>query len=587
MKVEYESRTNLLIITCKIFENDFPRNLPNRKFNNKLKGWTAPCVRFNAMVIKEKWYPISTIHISDEAKQAIEDVIQGLGIKKNPFPEKFPFKMEPRDYQKRGLDYTYSLNVCAYHMAMGSGKSKMAIDKLSCHFIEGQIKAILMVCPCSVRHVWITQFLEHCPLDYELKIIPSSKELTKGVLKELNEYVNIKSDKLKVLVVGTESLQQVGGKALKIATEFMGLNSAAVVVDEAHDIKNAEASRSKNLFNITRKSPYRIVMTGTPVSQGILDLYGLFQFLEPNIIGIGDYWSFKRRYAITQDIQVDGRRFKKIVGYQNIDELMDLIRPFTYQVTKEEAAKELPEKIRLKRYVTMNKEQVQVYNDIRKKRVADVMNDKGQPVGVVINHVLAAFTALQQIAGGFVSRGTGQYNNSGKEIRETLPVTKTNPKITELKKVIDELDDTEQVIIWCRYRAEVALIQKELSGYKTNKFKHDSVVYLDKTAAERSEIEKAMDRKEIRYFISTPNSGGTGLTMNTVAYVVYFSNSQRLLYREQSEDRNHRIGQQRNVTYIDIIAEKTVDERILTSLKDKKDLSEYVKSCLENNRLPF
>jgi SNF2 family DNA or RNA helicase len=539
------------------------------------------------MVIKEKWYPISTIHISDEAKQAIEDVIQGLGIKKNPFPEKFPFKMEPRDYQKRGLDYTYSLNVCAYHMAMGSGKSKMAIDKLSCHFIEGQIKAILMVCPCSVRHVWITQFLEHCPLDYELKIIPSSKELTKGVLKELNEYVNIKSDKLKVLVVGTESLQQVGGKALKIATEFMGLNSAAVVVDEAHDIKNAEASRSKNLFNITRKSPYRIVMTGTPVSQGILDLYGLFQFLEPNIIGIGDYWSFKRRYAITQDIQVDGRRFKKIVGYQNIDELMDLIRPFTYQVTKEEAAKELPEKIRLKRYVTMNKEQVQVYNDIRKKRVADVMNDKGQPVGVVINHVLAAFTALQQIAGGFVSRGTGQYNNSGKEIRETLPVTKTNPKITELKKVIDELDDTEQVIIWCRYRAEVALIQKELSGYKTNKFKHDSVVYLDKTAAERSEIEKAMDRKEIRYFISTPNSGGTGLTMNTVAYVVYFSNSQRLLYREQSEDRNHRIGQQRNVTYIDIIAEKTVDERILTSLKDKKDLSEYVKSCLENNRLPF
>jgi len=370
-------------------------------------------------------------------------------------------------------------------------------------------------------------------------------------------------------------------------TKYTKNNVLAVVVDEAHDIKNVEASRSKNLISITREAIYRVIMTGTPVSQGILDLYGLFEFLDPDIIGIGDYWSFKSRYAILQNIEVSGRSIKTVVGYKNIDELMELIRPFTFQVTKEEAARELPDKVYLKRYVDLGKEQMKLYTDIRKDRVSDIENIKGKSVEVVVQHILSAFTALQQITGGFISRGTGEFNNQGKEIREILPVVKVNPKIVELKKVIAEIEDTEQVIIWVKYRAEAFLIEQELKGYLTDKFDQDSVVYLDKTPEERAKVEKDMDNKKIRYFISTPNSGGTGLTINTVAYVVYYSNSQRLLYREQSEDRCHRIGQNRNVTYIDIIANKTVDVRILMNLKNKKDLSEYVKACLNNKTLPF
>lgn len=587
MLVTYNQKTNTLIIQTKFHENDFPRQLPNRKFDGRLKVWIAPCIRFNAQLIKDKWYKISTIKITDEAKQAIEDTLRGFSnLKREPFPENYSFKMAPREYQKKALDYTRSLRVCAYYMAMGSGKSKTVIDKMVCNFLEGNVQALLIVCPCSIRHVWLTQFEEHCPIPYEIEIAELKDRKN---IRDVGQFIELKTDKLKVLVVGVESLQLASGKAVDACTRYMQKNNAGVVVDEAHDIKNADASRSKNLYKITRDAPYRVVMTGTPISQGILDLYGLFEFLDPNIIGIGDFWSFKKRYAIMQDMKIHNRTIKKIVGYQNIEELMELIRPFTYQVTKEEAAKELPEKVYLRRYVEMTKEQASVYADIRKDRAAEIEKVKGENVMVVINHVLAAFTALQQIAGGYVSRWTEKYTNNGDEIREVIETVKpgNNPKVLEIKRIIDELDDREQVIIWCKYRHEVYMLEKELSDYKTEKFTKGSIAYLDKTKGERMAIQEDMDNKRVRYFISTPNSGGTGLTMNTVAYVVYYSNTQRLLFREQSEDRNHRIGQKRSVTYIDIIAERTVDDKILSSLKDKKELSDYVKTCLDSQEAPF
>ena len=580
MEVNYNKKNNTLIIEPKIYETDYVRKLPNRKYSTRLKAWTAPCIRFNAKHIKDNWYNLEFIRFSIEAKNAIEQTLDILKIVKKDFPNSYPYKMKPRDYQKKGLDFIYSLTICALYMATGSGKSKTVIDKLACHYIEGKIDSILMVCPCSIRQVWITQFKEHCPIGYDI-IIAELK--TEKNLREINEFIDAKTNTLKVIVVGIESLQLEKSKAMLVCKKYMEECEPAVVVDEAHDIKNPTASRSKNLFKITRNAPYRIVMTGTPVSQGILDLYGLFNFLDPNIIGIGDFWSFKNRYSILEEMQISGRSIKKVVGPKNVNELMEIIKPFTYQVTKNEAAAELPDKIRLCRYVNMTKEQQKIYNDIRIERVTEIDKaKKEQSYTVAINNVLAAYTALQQICGGFVSRKTGVYKNNGDEIRETIEVVKgkNNPKILEIKRVIDELDDSEQIIIWCKFRSEAFCLAQELKGYRTDKFKYDSVVYLDKTAEQRISIEEQMNNKEIRYFISTPNSGGTGLTMNTCAYVIYFSNSQRLLFREQSEDRCHRIGQQRNVTYIDIIMQNTVDEKIIDSLKNKKDLSEYVKTCL-------
>lgn len=580
MFIRYRKKTNNFIIETEINELDIVRKLPNRKYNISSKVWIAAAVRFNAVLINE-WINKGIVNLSDEAKEILDNILNGLDIKQEDFPCDYPFKTIPRDYQKKGLDYTYSLKNCALHMATGSGKSKTVIDKLSCHYLEGKIKNVLIVCPCSVRHVWITQFKTHCPVDYILEIANIKSRKEEDVI---NIFISNRTDKMKVLVVGVESLQLSNSKPVKLCEKYLDDTNMAIVVDEAHDIKNHAASRSINLFKMSRKASYRITMTGTPVSQSILDLYGMFNFLDPNIIGIGDYWSFRNRYAEMQEKKVRDRTIKIVIGYKKIDELMDIIRPFTYQVTKEEAAKEIPDKVYLSRYITMGKDQKKAYKDLKKDRMTTFPDSTDATV--IVNHVLAAYTALQQITGGHVVYNTDKYNNKGVAIREILPLVfpAKNPKVLEIKSIIDGIEDDEQVIIWAKYRHEVFMLEQELMNYKTDNFKQGAISFLDTSPSDKSRIEKDMNNKDIRYFISTPNSGATGLTMNTVAYVFYYSNSQRLLFREQSEDRNHRIGQYRKVTYFDIIAENTVDEKILDSLSSKKDLSEYVKKCLEEKR---
>jgi len=588
MEVTYIQSTNNLSISCHPYEADYPRSLPNRKYVGKLKVWLAPCIRVNAQIIHDAWFGHTRINVNAEAREAILKTLDGSKIVKEPFPSDFKFKKPCYPHQKKGLDYIYSLQNSALFVEMGLGKSKMALDKIGCHYLEGNTNAILVVCPCSIRFNWIEEIKTHCPVEYEFEV---AELKTTSNIKAVTKFINYKTSKLKILIVGVESLQ--AGKAIKICSEYIAKHDTSVVVDEAHTIKTYDAARTKNLIAMSRGTKYRMIMTGTPVSQGILDLYGQFQFLDPNIIGIGDFYSYKYRYTISEKIELKRknetdkkREVYLVVGHKNISELMEIIRPFVFQCTKAEAL-ELPDKIRIKRYVTLTKDQLNLYNEVKTERVALIPNT--DDLRVIVKNVLSLYMSLQQIVGGFVSRGTGEYNANGKEIRETiaLGVKDKNPKIMELKSIIDELPDGEQVIIWAKYRAEVFLIAQQLERYKTDKFEKSCAVFLDKTDTEREQIKKDILDKKVRYFISTAKSGGTGLTMNTAAYVVYFSNSFSQLEKAQSEDRNHRIGQKRNVTYIDLVAKGTVDENILTALRNKKNLSDYVKDCLKNGDNPL
>lgn len=583
MEITYNERSNALHIKTKIYENDQVRALPNRKFSNRLGMWIAPCLRMNMLHIYNTW-DLEGQYISPQAKLKILESVNGDKIQKKPFPNNIDFVYPPYEHQEKALDYVYSLPNSALFLEMGLGKSKIAQDKISCHYVEGDIDAVVIVCPCSIRFNWVEELKTHCAVPYtvftaELKGTKSQKEAVK--------YIAQKTDKLKVWIVGVESLQLSTSKAVILTREFIKKHRTAVIVDEAHDIKTHNAARSKNLFDMSRNAVYRMVMTGTPISQGVLDLYGLFHFLDPDILGIGDYYSFRNRYAIMEDLQVGQNRvIKKVVGYKNIEELMEIIKPFVFQCTKDEAL-DLPAKTRLKRYVALTAEQKRVYDELRKESVSIL--DAESDTRVLIKNALSGFTALQQVCGGFVSRGTGEYGANGEEVRETVQLVDSdkNPKLNELKRIIDELPDDEQVIIWARYRAEVFMITEALNRYRTNKFSIGAVSFLDKTDSERKDINLYMQDKKIRFFVSTPMSGGKGITLNSVRYVVYYSNTFPHRDKVQTEDRNHRIGQHRPVTYIDLVAEKTVDEKILYALQQKKDLADYVTECLKEKEELF
>jgi SNF2 family DNA or RNA helicase len=328
-----------------------------------------------------------------------------------------------------------------------------------------------------------------------------------------------------------------------------------MVVDESTTIKNPRAARTKSLIKTARKAKYRRILTGEPVTRSPLDLYSQCQFLDPALLGFSSYYSFRSRYAIMMDMQAGPRSFKKIVGFQRLEELSDLIKKFSYRVKKDDCL-DLPEKIYQYRYVDLTPEQAKIYNDLTSVAFSLFENNL-----VSVDNVLTQILRLHQIVCGHFRSDDGEL--------VSLP---TN-RVKELMSVLEEAPD--KVIIWANYVADIQQISKSLS----EKYGKESfVTYYGGTNDEdrQTAISRFQEDPTCRFFVGNPQTGGMGITLTSANTVVYFSNSYNLEHRLQSEDRAHRIGQKNNVVYVDLVCPKTIDAKIVKALRDKKEISGQV-----------
>jgi SNF2 family DNA or RNA helicase len=258
------------------------------------------------------------------------------------------------------------------------------------------------------------------------------------------------------------------------------------------------------------------------------------------------------------------RRVKVVRGYQRLDELSELIEPFSYRVLKEDCL-DLPPKIYIKRDVELTEEQQKLYSTM--KAIARSYLNGEQLTAV---NALSQLLRLHQITCGHFVSDTGE-----------IQILKNN-RISELLKILEETEG--KVIIWANYVPNIKAIIEAISTAKDEEgnliYGEESVVsYYGETPDEERQknIKNFQDpNSEVRFFVGNPQTGGYGITLTAANTVVYYSNSYDLEKRLQSEDRAHRIGQKKSVTYIDLIAEKTVDEKILNALKNKIDIASQV-----------
>jgi SNF2 family DNA or RNA helicase len=326
-------------------------------------------------------------------------------------------------------------------MDMGTGKTKVSLDLLGALYLDQKVDRLLVVTKFSTRKNWEREVGIHLPFEADVMVLDTTKP-------KVFEKWNTAGDRFKILIVGTESLA--AGSAVNYADAFLMVSTrAAMVVDEAHMIKNHSAVRSKACVSLGRKAEYRFIMTGTPVANGPMDVFMQFEFLDPNIIGIGDFYSFRNRYAV-----MGGYEGKEIVGYQNLDELIELISPFIFQVRKSEVLTELPPKVFAVREVQMTDEQKRLYRQISKEDKA-VSGDRG----VTVKSVLERMLRLQEICGGIIAyeRNPDLYNP---DKYEHCRIPGKNPKVEELKAIMEETEGA--VIIWCRFLEEIAMVSEAL-----------------------------------------------------------------------------------------------------------------------------
>lgn len=500
------------------------------------------------------------------------------------------YRTDPYEHQDTVFKRTRDEPAWGLFLDMGCGKSKILIDTTCWLYCEGRINGLFLIAPKGVYGTWtdetIGQLVTHLPLDVlaRAKILKwRSNHATKKFQEELQDLLSTDQDDLAIFVMNAEALTS--RPAVGAAVAFLKSRAVLMGVDEATLIKTPTAQVTQKVVALGRGARFRRVLTGTPVTNSPLDVYSLYEFLGPDILGFSSYFAFRNRYAIlekkpigplrpTRDLKPDGtpvyrrQEVTLVTGYQRQDELRERMERACVIMKKEDCL-DLPEKVYETREVELSPRQRQLYDSMRLRSLAEL-----DEVGLVTAPLaLTKLLRLHQITLGFVSVEDEDGERKTHEIEPN-----GGPRAAELMNLLEEIGPDEKVLIWGNYTTNLRTIQKLIRS--TYGVSHDgrSVVATYDGSTSQEEREEIVRRFQdptdpLRYFIGHTRTGGFGLTLTQAAHVIYFSNSFSLETRLQSEDRAHRIGQKRSVTYFDIRCPGTIDDKIVKALRDKHDLA--------------
>ena len=465
----------------------------------------------------------------------------------------YKFKTKPYAHQLTALQKSWNKETYAYFMEMGTGKTKVLIDNLAILYDKGKVDGALIIAPKGVIGTWYNQEIPtHLPDHIENVSVLWQALITKKQKESLDSLFKTE-EKLHILIMNVEALST--SKGTEFAAKFLNCHRSMIAIDESTTIKNSSAKRTKNILSLAKLAKYRRIMTGSPVTKNPLDLYSQCEFLSPWLLNFQSFYAFRNRYAEMKTINARGRSIQVVNYFKNIGELSDKLKNFSYRVLKEDCL-DLPDKIYVKRNIALTPEQLKVYQQMKTTALA-ILNGK-QVTSVT---VLTQLMRLHQITCGHFTADDG-----------STQIIKNN-RISELMNVLEEIEG--KAIIWANYQHDIVQIQKAIEKEYDKDY---AVTYYGLTPQdERQEnIKKFQNDPNCRFLIGTPQTGGYGITLTAANTVIYYSNGYDLEKRLQSEDRAHRIGQKKAVTYVDLITEKTVDEKIVKALRKKINIASEV-----------
>ena len=467
---------------------------------------------------------------------------------------KYKFKKKPYAHQITALEKSWNRDTFAYFMEMGTGKTKVLIDNLSMLYDKGKVDGALIVAPKGVIGTWYNQELPtHLPDHIEKKVVLwKTSDKSKKQMSLLNTLFETGTD-LHILIMNVESFSK--GAGLQFAQKFLSCHKAMIAIDESTTIKTPTSNRTKSILKLRQDAKYRRILTGSPVTKSPLDLFSQCLFLDPWLLNHQSYYTFKARYAVTKKIEVQGRRIEIVVGYRNLPELSEKIKPFSKRILKEDCL-DLPAKSFIKHTVELTKEQNKVYEQMKKEAIA-FLDGKMQSTATVMTQLMR----LHQITCGHFSADDGTIKD--------LPCS----RLTELMSILENVEG--KTIIWSHYTHDVKRIIEKIKEV----YGDESVVdYFGETDQENrsKNIKKFQTDDKCRFFVGTTHTGGYGITLTAGSTMIYFSNGYDLEKRQQSEARIDRIGQTKPMTYIDIIAENTIDDRIVKALRNKINIANEI-----------
>ena len=352
----------------------------------------------------------------------------------------YKFKTPPYAHQLKALKMSWNKEVFAYFMEMGTGKSKVLIDNISMLYDKGKINGALIIAPKGVYKNWYdSEIPTHLADHVQKKVVLWQALINKKQENKLKVLFKPEED-LHILIMNVEAFST--RKGLDFAAKFLSCHNALVAVDESTTIKNPSAKRTKNILRLSRLCKYRRILTGSPVTKSPLDLYTQCFFLDPFLLDHNSYYSFRTRYALMRNANFGGRSVQIVVGYHNLGELSEKLKPFSYRVLKDDCL-DLPPKTFMKRIIQLTPEQKKVYQQMKKTALAEL---NGKVVSTM--NVVTQLMRMQQITCGHFKSDDG-----------TIQKIKNN-RIDELLNVVEEIEG--KAIIWAHWRHDINTIVESI-----------------------------------------------------------------------------------------------------------------------------
>lgn len=454
-------------------------------------------------------------------------------------------------------------DVFAWLMDMGTGKSYELLLEYVEYLGRGDIVDLMVVAPAGSYRNWYVdkgtekddwcELRKHIPEELlkTIRVFGWTSGGSKSYHKELELFLKHRGPR--AFFINVEALSSV--KAARAACEeFLRPGRALLAHDESTSGKNHTAERTKYLNRVlSPMAPARRIMTGLLTPRSPMDAYAQFEFLDWRILGFKSFYAFRARYAKTEKMSFGGGRpVDIIVGYRNQEELQKKIAAYSYRVLKKDCL-DLEPKVYTMWEVQPTDEQRRLYNEMKNFATTAI----GEASHVTATIVIAQITRMHQILCGHVTDELGNVHE--------VPTNRLN----ELVKILDGHDG--KAIIWTHYVPALNQIVKRLE----KEFGEGCVAqfYGGNRNTRHEDEYRFLNDPKCKYMVATQSAGGRGNTWIVADLVVYYSNGDNLEHRDQSEDRAHRKGQKNKVTYVDMFVPKTVEVKIIKSLRKKINMA--------------
>lgn len=468
-----------------------------------------------------------------------------------------PVKARPYYHQTQAFDFacekfgltapTCSSNGVALLMEMGTGKTLTSIGITGALYQFGKVNRVLICCPLSIVGVWQQEFERFADFPYNLTVLSGSSIKKKEMLSVVPD------EGLQIVVINYES-------TWRIQESIEAFHPDLIICDEAHKIKEARTAQSKCLHKLGDAAKYKLLLTGTVITNKELDVFSQYRFLNRNIYG-SSFYQFRNRYF---DMVGYGNHIPRFKSYMR-DDFLRRLHSIAFRVTKEECL-DLPDVIEEVRTVDLEPKAMKMYQELERESYTEL--DGGEVSAV---NVLTKLLRLSQLTGGHLTDDEGDSN------------VVSTAKLSALEDIVDTaVSEDKKIVVMARFVPELNDIQEMLDkkgiGYAC-------VRGGVKDRAE--EIRRFQEDPDCKVFIGQIAAAGLGITLTAASTMVFFSLDYSMSNFEQAKARIHRVSQKNDCLYIYLVAKGTVDRKVLKALRNKVDMAKMLVDDYRTGRNPF